>query len=76
MAYKGNKWSLTWIQLKSVNGSNKSVYLLLDPICQNDESNENSDGAIQKPDISVVFEDFSADQNGKSHDGTNHRVKP
>lgn len=51
-------------------------YILLDTICQNDESNENSDGAIQKPDVSMVLEDFGADQNGKSHDRTNQRVKP
>lgn len=53
-----------------------SLSLLLDAICQNDESNENSHGAIQEPDIRVVLEDFGADQNGESHNGTNHRVKP
>lgn len=53
-----------------------SLSLLLHAVCQNDESNENSHGAIQEPDVRVVLEDFGADQNGESHNGTNHRVKP
>lgn len=52
------------------------VHLLLDAICQNDESNENSDGAIQKPDVTMVLENFSTDQNGKSHNSTDNGVKP
>lgn len=58
---------------KSVDGW---YFIVLDAICQNDESNENAHGAIQVPDVSMVLEDFGADQNGKSHDGTDQRVEP
>lgn len=50
-------------------------YVLLDSICQNDESDQNSDGPVQEPDVRVMLEDFSADQNWESHDGSNQRVK-
>lgn len=51
------------------------VHILLDAIGKNDESNENSDEAIQKPDVRMVLEDFGTDQNGKSHNAPNQRVK-
>lgn len=52
-----------------------ATFVLLDAICQNDEPNDNSHGAIQKPNVGMVLEDFGADQNGKSHDAPHQRVK-
>lgn len=52
------------------------VFYLLGTVCEYKESNENADGAVQKPDVRMVLEDFSADQNGKSQDTANQGVKP
>lgn len=66
-------WVCIWSSVCLWSGT--CVHVLLDPICQNDESNENSYGAVQKPDISMVLKDLSTDQNGESHDAANQGVK-
>lgn len=63
-------------EIIQISRSKGLIYVLLDAVCQNDESNEDSDGAIQKPDVSVVLEDLGADQNGKPHNSTDQRVEP
>lgn len=71
----------TWCQVKNSSGSFRTTQTArqnrpepnserdsLDAVCQNDEADDDTDDAIQKPNIRMILEDFCTDEDGKSHD--------
>lgn len=59
----------------SVRACVQATLLLLDPIREDDESDDDADGSVQVPDVRVVSEHLSTDEDGETHDAPHHGVK-
>lgn len=49
---------------------------LLDSICEDDQTYQDTYCSVQVPDFGLLLEHFSTDEDGEAHDSTNQRVKP
>lgn len=64
------------MQADTQAGQTTSPPDLLDSICEDDQTYEDTYCSVQVPDFGLLLEHFGADEDGEAHDATNQRVKP